>query len=142
MNLKVLIVDDDPVVTLMHKRLLAKSDISFAPYTFKDGKSAFDFIASDPEKEESCYLVLLDINMPIMNGWDFLNSIQEIDEKNRFYVMMVSSSVSVPDKEKAKEYSQVIGFLEKSLDVTVCKEIKNIDAISHLFHERKTEENQ
>ncbi len=133
MSLKVLIVDDDPVITLMHKRILAKSNISLDPLAFSDGKAAYEYIAND--KEGNFFLVLLDINMPVMNGWEFLNSLQDIPNDNRFYVMMVSSSVSQPDKEKAKEYTQVIGYLEKSLNVTVCKEIKNIEAIAHFFED-------
>ncbi|MFP5040756.1 response regulator [Parasediminibacterium sp. JCM 36343] len=132
-NLKVLIVDDDPVVVLMHKRIVANCNLSNAPLTFKNGKEAFEYISNT--NDNSVYLVLLDINMPVMNGWDFLNSIQEMPNDSRFFVMMVSSSVSEPDKEKAKEYSQVIGYLEKNLNATVCKEIKNIDAISHFFTE-------
>ena len=52
MSLKVLIVDDDPVIVLMHKRLIAKTNISLDPLTFQNGKAAFDFIEKDKNNDE------------------------------------------------------------------------------------------
>ena len=133
MRLKVLIVDDDPVFVMMHKLMVRTSSIAENPLTYPNGKSAFEAIAADKENDGN-YLVFLDINMPIMNGWDLLNAIQQLPVSNKVYVVMVTSSVEKRDKENAKKYSQVIGFYEKALSTVTCNEIKTIPAISHFFN--------
>jgi len=132
MSLKVLIVDDDPIFVMMHKLMVKTSSIAENPMTYPNGKSALDAIAADNENEGN-YLVFLDINMPIMNGWDLLNAIQQLPVSNKVYVVMITSSVEKRDKENAKRYSQVIGFYEKALSTVTCNEIKTIPAIAHFF---------
>jgi CheY-like chemotaxis protein len=71
--------------------------------------------------------------MPILNGWEFLDSIQRERFANHLYVVILTSSVDSSDKVKAKNYSQVIGFLEKPLRAESCDFIKKIPAIAPFF---------
>ena len=58
-------------------------------------------------------LIFLDLNMPEVNGWQFLEVLTE--KQNQTQVVIVTSSTSIHDKEKAQKYAQVIDFLEKPL---------------------------
>lgn len=131
MNLKVLIVDDDEVVVFIQKKLMANNEVSDCPLVFKRARPALDFIASEDKNNE--FLVLLDINMPGMNGWEFLDELNERSDKERFHIIMVTSSVEQRDKDKAAEYSMVREFLEKPITNESCRKIKDIPAISHFF---------
>ncbi len=133
MSLKVLIVDDDPVCVMLHRLRVKTSNISENPKSYYNGKTAFDAIL-EAEKKDDDYLIFLDINMPVMNGWDLLNAIQTSSILNKVHVVMVSSSVDYEDMKKAKTYPQVIGFYEKALNGSVCNEIKSIPALSSFYN--------
>ena len=60
------------------------------------------------------YLVILDLNMPEINGWQFLDAIKELPCTST-KVVIVSSSINIADREKAKTYSPVINFITKPL---------------------------
>lgn len=131
MNLKVLIIDDDEVVVFIQKKLMAKNEITDCPLVFKRASPALDFIVSEENNKE--FLILLDINMPGMNGWEFLDELNKKSDKERYHVIMVTSSVEQRDKEKASKYCMVREFLEKPITNGSCRKIKNIPEISHFF---------
>lgn len=124
MSLKILIVDDDEIVIFLHKIVVVKSGLTSDPKSFLDGKAAFNYL--NEKKEDDSILILLDINMPVMNGWEFLHSIQQLPLSNRISVIMVTSSINSTDREIARQYRQVIGFIEKPLDPEACKRIKDL----------------
>ena len=65
--------------------------------------------------EAKVFLIVLDINMPVMNGWEFLDKLNTIAIKPLVKVIIVTSSIDSSDKDKAKEYDQVFEFMEKPL---------------------------
>lgn len=119
MDFEVVIVDDDSIVLFLHKVLIDRSSLPSAAGSFKNGKEALEYISQNGIRETPC-LVLLDINMPVMSGWDFLEAIQEKDFKENIYVAMVTSSINSKDAEHAKQYPQVIDFLVKPLKKETC----------------------
>lgn len=122
-NIKVLIVEDDTMISFLHKALLQKNKIAQDPLIFNNGKEVWDFLLNYDDPDEF-YLILLDLNMPVLNGWQFLDKLKEKDEMaNRIKVAIVTSSIDPEDKDKAKDYEVVDYFLSKPLlDFT---EIKN-----------------
>lgn len=122
-NIKVLIVEDDTMISFLHKALLQKNKIAQDPLIFNNGKEVWDFLLNYDDPDEF-YLILLDLNMPVLNGWQFLDKLKEKDEMaNRIKVAIVTSSIDPEDKDKAKDYDVVDYFLSKPLlDFT---EIKN-----------------
>lgn len=123
MNAETLIVDDDEMVVFLHKIAIVESGLSTNPVVAYNGRQALDFI-NRAENHEKIFLVLLDINMPDVDGWDFLDAIQSLDAL--IYVVMVTSSVDSRDKKKAQSYKQVIDYLEKPLSVNSCVHVKNL----------------
>jgi CheY-like chemotaxis protein len=132
MSLKVMIVDDDPIFVMLNKLRIKTSNLAENPTSFTNGKAAFDALINDKEEEDS-YLVFLDLNMPIMDGWDLLNAIQNSPIAHKVYVVLVTSSIDVTEKQRAKNYPQVIGFYEKAIDLNTCIEIRANPAISHFY---------
>ena len=123
MTFRTLIVDDDSIIIFIHKKLVGRCGFPVAPETYLNGREALDnLIASADESTHS--LILLDINKPVMSGWEFLDAIQDQPFAKHMKVAMVTSSVDASDKLKAKTYSQVIGFLEKPITVDMLNDLK------------------
>ena len=123
MDFTLAIVDDDAVCLMVHKRILKMTNFHSDPQTFNSAIKALDFFATLSD-ETKPVLLLLDINMPEMNGWDLLRIIHQEDFKQEIYVVMVSSSVNESDKEMAFSFSKVIDFVEKPFGLTVPERIK------------------
>lgn len=115
-KIKVMIVEDDPMVTLVHRALIIKREICPSPQNFMNGVEALDFILEDSQKDkEAYYLILLDINMPLMNGWEFLEALQDCEVVNRTEVIIITSSPEKNDRQKAKEIDVISAYIEKPL---------------------------
>jgi CheY-like chemotaxis protein len=124
MSLKVLIVDDDSVIVLLHKEMVRRF-ISPEVQCFLNGKKALDYL-TEHYIEGGPILILLDINMPVMNGWELLDALQALPSSNLISVIMVTSSIDTRDKERAKQYPQVIDFVEKPLSIKTCNRLKQL----------------
>lgn len=129
--LKVLIIDDDEIVLLVESKILQRCGISDSPLSFRNGKAAIDYLQFDDNADN--YIILLDINMPGMNGWEFLEKLKVLNLSKRFFVIMVTSSIDRYDKEVAVKYQDVISFIEKPITARNCQEIKSLPEISHFF---------
>lgn len=130
--LRTIIIDDDEIVTFLQKKLVTKSELDLDPYIFQDGRDALNFLEneSDPEVD---YLLLLDINMPSMSGWEFLDSLNHIPGNERFYVVMVTSSIDRKDKREAANDPHVVDFIEKPISARNCEKLKGIARLSPYF---------
>ena len=132
MKFEVFIVDDDKIITLVHRKMVLKSNFHADPLSFLNGKDALDYILNNNSIEKT-YCILLDINMPLMNGWEFLDAINQHKIAARILVFMISSSVDKVDKEKAKTYPLVIDFLEKPISLKILEELKKHDTLKIFF---------
>lgn len=113
-----LLVDDDRVTNLMHKRQIARRGLARHVDVATDGRAALDYLKSRAEqKEKMPDLILLDINMPRMNGFEFLDSYREYSELSdlKSKIIMVSTSTLRQDKERATAYPYVAGYETKPL---------------------------
>jgi CheY-like chemotaxis protein len=91
-----------------------------ASSSFKNGKEAVSALHKIIENTELIPdIILLDINMPVMDGWEFMEEIKtiksQIDKKIIIYI--VSSSIAVEDKNKSKEFKDVFAFISKPVNV-------------------------
>ncbi len=131
MKLELLIVDDESIILRINKSVVIKNHLHSNPECFLNGKLALEYI-KQKNSADTAFLVLLDINMPIMNGWQFLDSLKTQTLESTIYVVMVTSSVDTSDKEKAKEYSVVTDYVEKPLTpASICERLfsENVSSI-------------
>ncbi len=131
---KVLCVDDDPVTLMICKMVIEKACFAKSTSLAANGQLAIDYFASDPTAAHT-ELVLLDLNMPVMNGWDFLDEFMR-SYKARFpttQVAILSSSVNPEDVQKARSYEIVIDFIKKPLTVEGLEAFKKHEKLSGYF---------
>ncbi|WP_208012715.1 response regulator [Christiangramia sabulilitoris] len=132
--LRTIIIDDDEIVTFLQRKIVSKTELDPDPYSFKDGQKALDFLAEEAGSDID-YLIMLDINMPKMDGWEFLRRLKEIPGNERFYVVMVTSSIDRKDKREAANDPHVVDFIEKPVSARHCSKLKGISKLSGYFEE-------
>ncbi|WP_339876532.1 response regulator [uncultured Algoriphagus sp.] len=109
----IFLVDDDPINNLINKRLIGKVGITENIIEFLEGEEALIKLKDIDPKQS--LLIFLDINMPVLNGWEFLDKYQKMHSDRSDKIVILSSSIDYQDRFKAQEYSIVSGFLEKPL---------------------------
>ncbi len=109
----IFLVDDDPINNLINKRLISKTGISHHIKEFLGGEDALTSLKDVQEADH--LLIFLDINMPVLNGWEFLNKYLEYFPNRKDRIIILSSSIDFQDRQRAQEYQIVAGFLEKPL---------------------------
>ena len=115
---KVFLIDDDPIFVFLAQRMLKNIGISLDVHVFPDGEEARIRLDSDiayPGKLPD--IILLDINMPIMDGWQFMEyylSIRHLISKN-IDIYVVSSTISPDDMNRLKQYTFVRDLVIKPL---------------------------
>ena len=112
----VLLVDDNEATNNFNKRLLSALDLTDNVQIALNGKEALDHIVSC-KKDELPSLILLDINMPMMDGFQFLEAYKELEEKKKgsIVIMMLTTSIAEEDKNRAEKYGDVAGYLNEPL---------------------------
>lgn len=131
---KILIIDDDNIVIFLQRKMLEKCGIAAELSSFQSAPEALDFLAA--EEPENQYLLLLDINMPGMSGWEMLNELGKLKIFEQIWVVMVTSSVDRFDKDMAEKYDRVVGFVEKPVSVADCKEMKAMPGLDKFFEDQ------
>lgn len=132
MSVKTLIVDDDDGVIFLHELMVAESGFSEHTTSFKQAKLALRHLKDRKEKDAEC-VIFLDINMPGMDGWEFLECLEREGFGNNIYVVMATSSVNSADRIKAGNYKHVVDFVEKPLSLFTCEKLKQQESLKHLF---------
>ncbi|MBA9072378.1 CheY-like chemotaxis protein [Flavobacterium gossypii] len=127
---KILCVDDDPITLMLYKMVIAKASFTEEIITAKNGQEALDYynnLRAEGESQ-SPELIFLDLNMPVMGGWEFLDNFtkseyQEFNTKTK--VIVLSSTIDPTDIEKSKTYSIVIDFLSKPITKEMLEDLKD-----------------
>lgn len=123
MKLEVLIVDDDKMILYFHKIVVEESGLSTEPRLLTDGREALDYILREDAPGKR-YCILLDINMPGMNGWEFLDAVKSLPVSERIFVVMITSSIDTADRKKAATYAMMFDYLEKPVSLEGITRIK------------------
>ncbi|WBL24608.1 response regulator [Zunongwangia sp. HGR-M22] len=105
----IILVDDQPIANFITKKILENAGYIENIKDFTDGT-----IALEEVKRLSNSIILLDLNMPKMSGWEFMDAMQNLGLNNK--IIILSSSTSEIDIAKAKEYSFVMDYVVKPLN--------------------------
>lgn len=117
-KLSVLVVDDDSIFQFLSKKILETTALTNEIYTCSNGSEALQLLKSGSiELEKFPDIIFLDINMPIMNGWEFLHEFEHIKTNicKIVPVFIVSSSQDHDDIEHARKFSTVKDYLIKPI---------------------------
>ncbi len=97
----IFIIDDDPITVFGIKKMLKDSVICENICTFQNGKMAIDRLRMDFEEDHPFpEVIFLDINMPIMDGWEFLEEFLKLRIRNRIIINVITSSIDPSDYQK------------------------------------------
>ncbi|WP_247076352.1 response regulator [Cellulophaga sp. F20128] len=112
------IIDDDPIYIFGTKKIMEATNFCNDFLIYKNGKDAVDDLIPKISAGESLPdVILLDLNMPIMDGWQVLDELVKIPTDHKIKIYIVSSSVNSADVERAKSYSLVSNYLIKPFSV-------------------------
>ncbi|MCW2118888.1 response regulator [Flavobacterium sp. 7A] len=112
------VVDDDPIYQIIMKKIIDKSDLFSTIVPFTNGKQAIDALKKALKLNNNIpEIILLDIEMPVMDGWSFMEELKQINnsQKNAILIYISSSSIAVEDKEKAKDNKSILGYMSKPI---------------------------
>ncbi|MBU2948530.1 response regulator [Zobellia uliginosa] len=116
----VCIIDDDPIFIYGTKRIMNEVDFTEEIVVYNDGQQAIEGLKAMTAKgEELPSMIFLDINMPIMNGWEFLDEFVQMPNNNseEIIIYIISSSVDPRDIAKIQEYEIVNNYILKPISI-------------------------
>lgn len=122
----ILLIDDDFATNFLHKMILEKENCAENIIAKQSAKEALEYLKSNIEEgHPHPELIFLDINMPGMNGWDFLEEYQKIDKEHKVekIVIMLTTSLDPLDRKKAESIEQVTEFKSKPLTNSALKQV-------------------
>lgn len=131
-NLEVLIVDDDEMTVFLHEVYVKENAFHSAPKSFYNGADAVAFFDTY-FNASSHYCILLDINMPILNGWEVMDEIIKKGMDKNISVIILTSSINKADRIKAEKYDMVIDYVEKPLAHEYLNKIKGLRRFQAFF---------
>lgn len=118
----IMLIDDSDIDNMVNKHILSKSNVAENIIVFTTANDALTYLEKNKDSVDEYVIpqiILLDINMPIMNGFGFLVEFEKMSEKlvDKIKVIMLTSSVDPNDIRRSKEYKSVKSFISKPLSL-------------------------
>lgn len=122
----VYIIEDDPISMILAKKRVELHPAFGTSLTFANGQEALNHLQSVIQDHGKLpNLILLDLNMPVMDGWRFLDSVTAIPLSAHIPTFILSSSIHPNDIDRSKSFEMVKGFISKPLTQVIMDEIAN-----------------
>lgn len=122
-NCQTMVVDDDPIYTMLMKKMLESNSFGSSLNDFSNGQTALEFLRENYQTD-TIFIIFLDINMPVLDGWEFLDKIADFTTPENTLVLMVSSSIDQSDMDRANSNCYVIKYLAKPVLSSTLVELK------------------
>jgi CheY-like chemotaxis protein len=113
-----ILVDDDEIIVYLTKRLVAKTNLVELTEVFGNGRDVMDYLNENYDKPDLLpEVIFLDLFMPIMDGWEFLEEYALLKPKltKDITIYIITSSVSPADIIKAKSLKEVSDYIVKPI---------------------------
>lgn len=120
----VMLVDDNEIDNIINSKMIEASGLAEVTYTHNSASGAIDFLKNivklpntDAEKNVLPAFIFLDIDMPMMDGFQFLDEFEKLDSnlQKSTKIIMLSASINPRDKERAETYKNFVKFINKPL---------------------------
>jgi CheY-like chemotaxis protein len=110
-------IDDDSIINYVTENVIKHDYPDAEIHTFLNHENGLKFLQDAHENDEKKCVVFLDLNMPLITGWEVLDMIQSFGEAmhQRMKIYILSSSATPHDRKKAESHSLVSGYIEKPL---------------------------
>jgi CheY-like chemotaxis protein len=118
-NYKILVVDDDFINNIITEEIIKNTGLANEIHIATNGQEAIDFIKAHclAGAADTCVdLILLDLNMPIMDGFEFLEKVGELPIQQKLKIVVLTTSTDNRDVDRASKYP-IAGFLSKPLTI-------------------------
>lgn len=127
MNKKILIVDDDEIYNFICKETIKRVGEPSQVDDFTSSTDALEYLKNIHEPDSMPDVILIDINMPVLDGWGFIEELRKnanfSNGKTKIFIQ--SSSVYVKDTQRANDHEMVTGFITKPLTIEQVQMIYN-----------------
>ena len=111
---KVLLIDDDEIVNSINQVIIKHAKFAEDVVALTGVTEAIDFLRTSQKNGAIPEVIFLDLNMPERNGWDFMDEFNQLNIKET-KVVMLTSSISIKDENKAKTSDDIAAFVSKPL---------------------------
>jgi CheY-like chemotaxis protein len=116
----ILVIDDDEPTNFFTRMILEESGCADHIKMVQSGQEALDYLLKSESGDNAALypspdLIFLDINMPAMDGWEFLDEYRKLNVMSRILVVMLTTSLFPEDKLKAENMPEISGFENKPL---------------------------
>lgn len=123
MKQHLILVEDDPIFTFLLEKAIKSSNIEGYVSAFQDGLAAIEHLEKVYVKNEN-YIIFLDLNMPVMNGWQFMEVLNSIADPINCMVFIVTSSNNPRDIDILMENPLVADFITKPVTDAIISNMK------------------
>lgn len=122
---QIIVIDDDNATLFLCKIIISRAFLNLPLSTFINPEKAVEYFKNDFSNVPMETVVILDINMPQMSGWEVLDQLSLLDNHliEKLNVVMLSSSIDPIDNARASKHPMVAGYLEKPLNIPSLKNL-------------------
>lgn len=123
----ILLVDDDKFTNLVHTKVVERAGLGVSVKAINNVPDAIAYLSEDKPTAERPGIIFLDINMPGLTGWDFMDLYNQLDDrcKANVVVVMLTTSLNPDDYQRAQLNGHIVDFLQKPLRVEPLLDVAN-----------------